>query len=802
MAFCVCAMSLSTVSCTKEIEADIANLKEQVADLAKKLADLEARLTSEVNAINTAVAAVEAKVAVVNVESKDGNVTLTLANGDKVTVAVPDANANNTGLITTVTENGKNYWAVVGADGKAQSLGIEVGHLAVKLSFKVDPETKELLVSYDGKEYEGTGVLVKDPDEYDHIISAFEEGEDYVTFTIGEATYTLPKYVEDNASLVIGRTDFFLRYEGVKEVELTVEGIADYYVMNEPDGWKATIEGNILTVTAPTKKAIEIGAAEKEGLVLVHATTDQGKCKVAKVEVKAGPGLTLAVDYKGNVTLENSFYGASTTHLDEEVFGFSEVIFGLATPEIFNADPAAYVQVYNDTWYAPNEDICFPDIYNFADMGMYVEGEYETDIVKTTVNDAYSQFMYEDVPVGTHLVVWAAPADDKGKAIISDMVYVDYVAIEHEVEVTSVSHNDVTISATVAGAESYIIGYVNESDYNNEYTSNTFEDYMMSMGGPWHALENYGSSMSLGIEIPEVPAEFNLSDIFGEKLAYGANYKVWIMPIHSHLRVLDEAESMPEYDYYAYDYSAFKFDEHLMPYVFDVKTNDIVAGGAYNATLEMTANDYASITVDVTVPEGTEAIYYYWYDADEYAEFANDAAVMADLLENCYNPMEASGSLKKSYANPGETYVLATFAVGFDGKYGEIVAETFSTRSIPYSESITAELVSCEPTLKEDGTTASYTVVVNVTGATKVMGYNISASADNLASFYTNLCKNGHKTSYYGYQMANVENGQATLTFNHSGYKTDYYVLAYNVENNLVSAVAAEPVVVHLFDKE
>ena len=179
MAFCVCAMALTTVSCGK-LEDGINNLQQQVDELKEKVSSLE-----------EIIAAVKAQVAVVGVEETDSVIKLTLADGKTITVAK----------------------------------------------------------------------------------TTFEEGEDTVTITIDGEVYTLPKFVEDTASIVLGRTDFFLRYEGVKNVELTTEGIEEYYVMNEPDGWKATISENILTVTAPTKKAIEIGAAEAEGLILVHATS-------------------------------------------------------------------------------------------------------------------------------------------------------------------------------------------------------------------------------------------------------------------------------------------------------------------------------------------------------------------------------------------------------------------------------------------------------------------------------------------------------------------------------------------------
>ena len=139
MAFCVCAMSLSTVSCGK-LEDDINTLKGQVESLTLKLAELESKLNTEVTNLNAAIAAIEAKVAVIKVEDKDGTVVLTLANGNTLTVAKADGNVSNTGLVTTVTKDGKTYWAVVKNDGTVESLNVEVGHPDVNLSFNMQIE--------------------------------------------------------------------------------------------------------------------------------------------------------------------------------------------------------------------------------------------------------------------------------------------------------------------------------------------------------------------------------------------------------------------------------------------------------------------------------------------------------------------------------------------------------------------------------------------------------------------------------------------------------------------------------------
>ena len=734
-------------------------------------------------AVDTKILAALEGVGVTNVAKNDaGDVVITFA--DKSTITVPATPA--TGIVTVV--DGK--WAVV-VDGEVTVLDAEVNP-DTKLAFKIVENV--LNVSYDGgKTWASTGAVVND-DSTINVVEGFDykEGDPYLTLTVGGKDYVLPVYKADTASLVIGRADFFLRYEGTKNVELQAEGMAEYYVMSKPDGWKASIDGTTLTVTAPTKAAIKIGAAETVGEVLVHGTTAEGKCKVAKVEVTAGPGLTLSVDAKGNLTVMNAYSGEMVSMWGDVSYGFEDFIFGIATPEDFLADPAAYAEFYNNNWFAPNYmDPIFPSMYNVAMGGEYVEGEYEVDVIETTVSEVYYNYYYDELPAGAHLVLWAAPIvpGSDGQAVVEDIVYAEYVNIVHEVEVTEVSHSDVTIEAEVAGASNYVIGCVAESYYNSEWNPMTFEDYMKgAMGGPWTGFTKYGAAEALGAVVPAemIPAEFNLSDVLGQKLSAGENYKVWIMPIVDHKVKLDEANSYPEEDYYVYDYSAFDFEADFLPYVIDVKTNDLVAGGEYKAAMELAKNDFTSIYVNVTPSEGTESVYYYWYSEEDYLAFENDTEIMTDLMENCYSPLSAAEQLSKTYVNPGEIYWLATVSIGTDGKYGKIEAKEFSTRAIPYDEDITVEVASC--VLSEDGKT--YTVTVNVTGATKVMGYNIKYTESNWSSFPKDVCKNGHKASYYGYQMAEVVDGQAVLTFSYNQYKNDYYVAAYNVEGGVVSAIS------------
>jgi hypothetical protein len=90
------------------------------------------------------------------------------------------------------------------------------------------------------------------------------------------------------------------------------------------------------------------------------------------------------VDAEGNVTIKNSYYGTSTTEDGEILGSFNNIAFGLATPDFFFAGtPAEYVTAaYNETsrdWFG----LSVPNLYNLVEAGVYEEGKYETDIVKT-----------------------------------------------------------------------------------------------------------------------------------------------------------------------------------------------------------------------------------------------------------------------------------------------------------------------------------------------------------------------------------------------------------------------------------
>ena len=792
MAFCVCAMALTTVSCGK-LEDGLNNLQQQVDELEQKVSDLE-----------TLIEAVKAQVAVVGVEETASVIKLTLANGKTLTVAK----------------------------------------------------------------------------------TTFEEGEDTVTITIDGEVYVLPKFVEDSASIVLGRTDFFLMYGATKTVSLTAEGIAEYYVMSKPDGWKANIEGTTLTVVAPASKAAEVGAAEIEGLVLVHATTTEGKCKVAKLSVKTGIGLDIAVDQNGNLTITNAYTSTEADEMGNPSTVFSNMYLGFATPEAFLSDPKAFVQAVADNGYTPDwsEYVYFYNLNDYYEYQYsYVEVENEVSVATVPVNDVYKGFMWEDMPYGSEFVIWVAPWDEKGQPIAEAVKYVKYSHLLHEVEITSVSHNDATIELNVQGATGYYLGM---TDAWFEANGFSIDDYMREMG-PWYYVSANAIQYMEGLVLEggEYTGEnaIKLSSLFyGQPLNFNTKYYFWVFPY----------QEGKEYNDYA---------TQMAPYVYEVTTNPLQAGGAWAATITPATITYTSVSADITPEENTN-VYYAFYAPEDFAAFETDEEVIASLFEECMSPIDYEYTVTERNLEIESSVVLATVAVGTDGKYGELVTETLTTLAAPttvdeslavtfgdwtidysslkvqitpaagstvyykyYNESVIAGLTDAELVTKTltscsspattattvqstglsqgttqvlvvvatsaDGsaynfekvtkTTLTYpydenitievasitpneetgeiTMVFNVTGAEKFAMYNYY-SGYSTSNFEMNVLKNGVSTPAGSYIWKDVVDGQVSITFTPKYYMYEVHATAYNVTDGAVSSIAKTAVKADITD--
>ena len=675
------------------LEAAIEELKKADENLAAEDAKTLAALTA---------------LSVTNVaKDANGNVVLTFADKSTVTLSTKPQE----GLVTVVEVEEVKYWAVV-VDGEPQNLGVPVGHADVQ--FEVN-EDNYLLYSVDGgATWQETGAYVAadahtlidiyqgETDEMDWETYEFKK-ENFYTVVFGDETYYLPIYSVDNSVVTIKAGKTYFTYGESKTIDVAVIDVTSMYVMTKPDGWKAKLNGNKLTVTAPSEANVASEVAEAEGEVLLHCTTKEGKCKVAKLAVSTTEGFSLTVNADGTFTLVNPYATVQVDEMWGDVYGqFNDCAIGLATISSFEKDPTTYVQTIlagEGFW----DDIAFNvsnwksntmnwETGEFTIGGAWTEGTYEVDVIESSVADVYNFYTYGELPRGSQYVIWAAPYDDNGAPLTDELVFGYYTPMDVNMEVAGeASFNEVPVALTLYGAEKFYVGHVakeycfnwNTEQYDLKEYLSMYIDYLQ------YGVNYIGKEYEAGVH------EVTLSELVHEMeeaapLTPDTEYFGFVLPIINGKAAAD-----------------YSFDD---VFAFDFKTAPLTAGGAVVATFENETTSYTQLSAEI-VADGAAMGYYKWYTTDEYNEIKD---VATDLLTGESYMFAGDNALANQTVNPGDAYILAALAVDEAGQYGEVTYTTLTAPNITYSETFVA--TAGEPVFTANGSNWKVTVPVTVEG--------------------------------------------------------------------------------------
>ena len=721
------ALALFAVSCY-----DDSYLQGKLQDHEDRLTAIESILNAEVNGINDLVNRLEAledKVAAIKVETVDGVTTLTLSNESKVVLSKNGA--------LTVVDGG---WATVAADGTVTPLGVKVGH---DLQFKV--ENGELMISYDGAKYEGTGVQIS---EYTaHVIGNVVEDESSVTLTIGDSEYVLPLLNLKGAVKIKSGKQFF-GYAETKTISVGLSDVTNLAVMNQPYGWKAALNGSSLVVTSPSEANAD---ADPAGVVVLHGESE-GKCITAVLNVALGTGLQISVDDSGMITVVNPNVSTTVNWWGDESTGFTDYVIGFVETSIYDSfsSKADFVTAVVNDYDGLYGMSAFAQ--NIGLVGMWDAVENPIDVVTVSI-EQLGQSGYPPVSVekGKQYVVWAVPnvseVPDGNEIVCAYYEPIELVMTE------KVSSDDIQLTFELYGAESVYIGAMSSLDVMSATGADDITNYLMNgygMGGPWKQFQQYGFEALQG-------QEYKAGDAVSvSELAYGCvpgtKYYVWVVPVL-------EGKKPAEY----------VFEKHCKIYEY---TTEALKPGAEEAELTLLTDKvtYSEVYVDVTVPAGTTA-YAKFFEAGDVPE--TDEEIIAYILGNWPEELTESGEVKETYLDPGASTTLVVLTVSEDGKYA-IAKGTYSTKAYPIVDTITATLASITSS-EEDGATY-YTAKFNVTGATKIAVYqNYSSNYNSMTSYILS------QSTTFTY--ADVVDGVATVKVKARGASYDYMLFAaFNVD--------------------
>ena len=671
----ISAMALAT-SCSyddtdiknevEQIKTDLATLTERVAALEDKLDEQVASLTELING----------KVVVTDVVTEGDTITVTLSDGSSFTIDNSKAVAAGADYtIGAYAEDGVYYWAVFNGetfvnflevDGQKVPVFPAEGEQAEGCACDLKMEVREdgfLYVSIDGGANWVSTELPAEQVSGACVFTGVEVNGDVVTFTLADgSTFDVQKaeLVEFEAA----KSAIYVKAGETKSIAFAInDAVEDINIMNQPLGWKASVEvptravggmDYVLNISGPAKDFLQY--AEKSGKIAIHFNTAAGACKVMNIDVELA-AIDLQVDKAGNITITTTLvdeydytdWWGETEHI-VEFNNFYLAVFDLDTYNEINGDLES---VYNSSWGEFNIPAAAGFINNiFANIGdnpyegaTYVDGVNEKWVINGTVEsvlqnlDWYGQLPYE----GNSFMVCVIPTDinANGAPVWAETIAVPFKQLSISIveNVDNRAFNNAYFDVTLRGGAAYYLYPVSKADidmYVNEYQYYaSAEEYF------WSSLESYLQQpdwYSFGFKIESDVVEQNIA--LDDLLAYTRDYYYFeTKPATEYIMCLF-VEEEGRTDYSIEDIRLYNF-----------ATADLVAADPAMAVTYEMDEDWSlyTIGVNVTVPETVNTVYSRWYDEEMPTE-----DLQADLIDNGYARTE------DDFADSGYTYYLGT----------------------------------------------------------------------------------------------------------------------------------------------
>ena len=257
-------------------EFDDTQLKNDIKDLKDRVTALEEKLSSEIESLRTLING-KTTIDTYAYNEETGIYTILLTNGQ--TLEVAKANADAGPLVSVVQENGKYYWTVGGEpllDSEGQKVPVEVSP-----GVRVNPSTDMWEISPDGgRTWHSTGIRATE--EGGALVSKVSDDATWVYFSLADGTQIKVAKNVDYRCKIIASKQYF-ESGATRKVNLDMNGVSKSAVYSKPEGWKASVTDNVLSITAP---AADTG--DKSGKVIVQVWYSDRTSDISEVEVEIG----------------------------------------------------------------------------------------------------------------------------------------------------------------------------------------------------------------------------------------------------------------------------------------------------------------------------------------------------------------------------------------------------------------------------------------------------------------------------------------------------------------------------------
>lgn len=415
IAAAVIALAPVALSCSPdELTGD---LEDRVNDLENRVTELESQMAEQIEALQGLAGGTT--VVSCTLDEDTGIYTVVFSDGKVIEVA----NAGEGSSIIGVTEqDGKYYWTI---GGELMTDAGEPVPVSVTPGIRVNPETNMWEVSPDGETWLSTEITAT---EGASIFAKVEDDEDFVYFTLADGSSLKVAKEKDFICEPLSGKQYFNAGE-TKTLKLNLSNV-EKTTVTKPEGWKASVSGDVLSITAP---AADNQYAELEGKVTVLAVSASKEFTMSDVLVEVGNlPHTITIDAAQNVTI--------TIEAD------------------FSAD-------YENGWTGAY----------YAGVSKLSEFSPEAIVESLNANDR-KQAHYEPLsttiaellgsePENTSYVVWCIDKYEYGLDP-DDMIFETLVNVEVNFEVSDLTFEDAHIEVSVKGADSYYATVISKAEYN------------------------------------------------------------------------------------------------------------------------------------------------------------------------------------------------------------------------------------------------------------------------------------------------------------------------------------------------
>ena len=367
---------------------------------------------------------------------------------------------------------------------------------------------------------------------------------------------------------------------------------------------------------------------------------------------------------------------------------------------------------------------------------------------------------------------------------MAELAVVCDTAVKKSVTVTqkTQSFNSITVDVVTEGYPSYIIGVLGKTTnvgLSDSEEAASIKENLKKSFEEW----NVGNGV-FGKEVSNATYS-------GELLGFGEAYYPSLYPENTYVLYilpLEDGKSRGE-EGTAGDYT---FDD---VFTWTFTTDAITSGGTAKLTMEAAETGYNFVDVAITGDDNTAMIYAMPLTEEEFRKVPFEQSKLNKLFATCKetpDPLIQNGnkhSIMLSGYEPGTSGYVMALAVDKNGKYGSVVYQKFTTKTIEYSTTMSVAI----DDVKAEWTSAS--VKVNVTGGTAV-SYNYFCMTTSTYKYRNYTQEQMQKemilktsANFYSVSASDLVDGAIKINGLNLNYEYTFGVMAVDAQGTPTNAV-------------